>query len=52
MLFSAAQSLRRLGGRRDEAMALYELYLAQEDGTRREDAQKLLDALRESGASP
>ena len=33
-------------------MGLLELYLAQEGGTRKADAQKLLDALRESGASP
>jgi len=52
ILFSAAQSLRRLGGRSQEAIGLYELYLADEGGTRKADAQKHLDALRESGASP
>jgi tetratricopeptide (TPR) repeat protein len=46
LLFSRAQSLRRLGGRRDEAIALYEEYLASPDPSRKEDAEKALAELR------
>jgi tetratricopeptide (TPR) repeat protein len=51
MLFSAAQALRRLGGRREEAIALYERYLAAKGGTRREEAERYLAELREFGAA-
>ena len=46
ILFSRAQSLRKLGGRRDEAIALYEQYLARGDGTRKKDAEAALAELR------
>jgi tetratricopeptide (TPR) repeat protein len=46
ILFSRAQALRKLGGRREEAIALYEAYLARGDGTREKDAQAALLALR------
>jgi tetratricopeptide (TPR) repeat protein len=48
IIFSEAQSLRKLGGRRAEAIALYEQYLAMPGGSRKEDAQKALDELRAS----
>jgi peptidoglycan hydrolase-like protein with peptidoglycan-binding domain len=44
--FSRAQALRRLGGRREEAIALYEQYLARGDGTRKADAEAALKELR------
>ncbi|MGZ8635175.1 MAG: peptidoglycan-binding protein, partial [Solirubrobacteraceae bacterium] len=46
ILFSRAQSLRRLGGRREEAIALYEQYLATGAGTRDADAKAALLELR------
>jgi tetratricopeptide (TPR) repeat protein len=46
IVFSRAQALRRLGGRREEAIALYEAYLAREDGTRKKDAEAALAELR------
>ena len=46
ILFSRAQSLRKLGGRREEAIALYEQYLARSDGTRKKDAEAALAELR------
>jgi tetratricopeptide (TPR) repeat protein len=46
IIFSRAQSLRRLGGRREEAIALYEQYLARGDGTRKADAEAALAELR------
>jgi len=46
ILFSRAQSLRKLGGRREEAIALYEQYLARGDGTRQKDAEAALAELR------
>jgi tetratricopeptide (TPR) repeat protein len=52
MLFSRAQTLRRLGGRRDEAIALYEAYLESGDPKRRADAELWLDVLRTQGAAP
>jgi tetratricopeptide (TPR) repeat protein len=52
MLFSRAQALRRLGGRREEAIALYEAYLATENPKRRADAELWLDVLRTQGAAP
>ena len=50
--FSRAQALRKLGGRRDEAIALYEQYLASPDATRKNDAEFWLGELKHSGAAP
>jgi tetratricopeptide (TPR) repeat protein len=44
--FSRAQALRMLGGRREEAIALYEAYLASGHGKRDADAKSFIDALR------
>jgi peptidoglycan hydrolase-like protein with peptidoglycan-binding domain len=52
LLFSRAQALRKLGGRRDEAIALYEQYLASADGTRKADAEFWRGELKHSGAAP
>jgi tetratricopeptide (TPR) repeat protein len=52
IVFSQAQALRRLGGRRDEAIALYEQYLAMDDITRKKDAESALADLKQSGAAP
>jgi tetratricopeptide (TPR) repeat protein len=52
VIFSRAQALRRLGGREDEAIALYEQYLATGDGSRTEDAELMLELLRTHGAAP
>jgi peptidoglycan hydrolase-like protein with peptidoglycan-binding domain len=46
IIFSRAQALRRMGGRREEAIALYEQYLARGDGTRKKDAEAALQELR------
>lgn len=46
LLFDQAQALRRLGGRREEAIALYEQYLSSGAGTRTDDATKALAELR------
>ena len=46
IVFSRAQALRRLGGRREEAIALYEQYLATGHGTRDADAKDALAELR------
>jgi tetratricopeptide (TPR) repeat protein len=50
--FSRGQALRRLGGRRDEAIALYEQYLALGDGKRAEETARHLHELRTQGAEP
>jgi tetratricopeptide (TPR) repeat protein len=52
LLFSRAQALRRLGGREDEAMALYQAYIDSGDGSRTEDAELMLELLRTHGAGP
>jgi tetratricopeptide (TPR) repeat protein len=52
LLFSRAQALRKLGGREDEAIALYEAYVASGAGTRAEDAELMLELLRSHGAGP
>jgi len=52
LVFSRAQALRKLGGRRDEAIALYEEYLTLPDITRRADAEFWLGELKHSGAAP
>jgi tetratricopeptide (TPR) repeat protein len=46
VLFSRAQALRRLGGRRAEAIALYEAYLATDAPGRAKDAESALADLR------
>ena len=51
LLFSRAQALRRLGGRRSEAMELYQQYLDSEDPKRAADAKRLLDELAKSGTA-
>jgi tetratricopeptide (TPR) repeat protein len=48
LLFSRAQALRRLGGRREEAIALYEAYLATDNPSRKADAEAALAELRTS----
>ncbi len=52
LLFSRAQALRRLGGRRDEAIKLYEAYLSTGDTKRAEEAKRHLKELRTQGAEP
>ncbi len=49
--FNRAQSLRMLGARREEAIALYEAYLAEGGGTREGEARFYLEELRTQGAS-
>jgi tetratricopeptide (TPR) repeat protein len=51
VIFSRAQALRRMGGRREEAIALYEQYLARGDGTRKKDAEAALKELRAPDAT-
>ena len=46
LVFARAQSLRRLGGRREEAIALYEEYLATGDPARKADAEAALAEVR------
>ena len=48
LLFSRAQALRKLGGRREEAIALYEAYLATDNPVRKADAEANLAELRTS----
>ena len=52
LLFSRAQALRRLGGRRDEAIALYQQYIASGQATRAEEAQRHIHELQTQGAEP
>ena len=52
LVFSRAQALRKLGGRRDDAIPLYEQYLAIPDITRKQDAESALAELRPSAAAP
>jgi tetratricopeptide (TPR) repeat protein len=51
IVFSRAQALRRLGGRREEAMGLYQQYLDNGTGTRVADATKALEELRTKGVA-
>ena len=46
LLFSRAQALRKLGGRRKEAIALYEAYLLTDNPTRKADAEAGLAELK------
>jgi tetratricopeptide (TPR) repeat protein len=48
--FSRAQALRQMGARSEEAIALYEAYLASGETARRKDAQELIAEVR--GADP
>jgi tetratricopeptide (TPR) repeat protein len=52
ILFSAAQALRRLGGRSRETIALYERYLAGGGTKRKQDAEAFVAKLRFEGAAP
>ena len=52
LLFNRAQALRRLGGRRDEAITLYEQYIAAGTGGRLEEASQHIKELRTQGAEP
>jgi len=52
LVFSSAQALRQLGGRRDEAIGLYEDYLNMPDITRQKDAESALAQLRGPAAAP
>src|SRR4051794_22584375 len=49
IIFSRAQALRRLGGRREEAIALYAAYLAGGQAERAKDAEAALADLRTPG---
>jgi tetratricopeptide (TPR) repeat protein len=52
IIFSKAQALKRLGGRREEAIALYKQFLASGGGSHAEEARKALDELTaQSGES-
>jgi tetratricopeptide (TPR) repeat protein len=46
LLFSEAQALRHLGGRRDEAIALFQAYLDSGETKRAADARAAIDELR------
>jgi hypothetical protein len=50
LLFSRAQALRRLGGRREEAVALYQEYLDGGVGERMDDARRYIEELSVPGA--
>jgi tetratricopeptide (TPR) repeat protein len=52
ILFSAAQALRRLGGRTRETIAVYERYLAGGGTKRKKDAEAFVAKLRAEGAAP
>jgi tetratricopeptide (TPR) repeat protein len=52
ILFSAAQALRRLGGRSAEAIALYEKYLETGGTKRKKDVEEFLAKLRGLGTAP
>jgi tetratricopeptide (TPR) repeat protein len=49
MLFNRAQALRKLGARREEAIALYEAYIAGEGGERKAEAAGYVAELRGPG---
>jgi tetratricopeptide (TPR) repeat protein len=53
LLFNRAQALRKMGGRSEDAIALYERYLASNpQGRHRADAERALRALKQFGAMP
>jgi tetratricopeptide (TPR) repeat protein len=51
LLFSRAQAMRRIGGRREEAISLFQQYLDSGDTKRAADATRVLDDLKTKGAS-
>jgi len=51
LLFSRAQAMRRMGGRREQAMELFQQYLDTGDTKRAADAKAILDDLRTKGIS-
>jgi tetratricopeptide (TPR) repeat protein len=51
LLFSRAQAMRRIGGRREEAVALFQQYLDSGDTKRAADATRLLDELKTKGSA-
>jgi tetratricopeptide (TPR) repeat protein len=51
-VFSEAQALRKLGGRTEDAISLYEQYLATGHGVRDADAQLMIELLTTHGAGP
>lgn len=51
LLYDRAQSLRQLGGRRADAIGLFEEYLVRPDGTHRDQAAGFLAELRGPGAT-
>ena len=51
-VFSEAQALRKLGGRTEDAISLYEQYLATGHGVRDADAQLMIEILTTHGAGP
>ena len=52
MILPRAHRFRKLGGREAEAMALYQQYIDLGEGTRLEDAKRMLELLRTHGAAP
>jgi tetratricopeptide (TPR) repeat protein len=53
LLFNRAQALRKMGGRSEDAIALFERYLASNpQGRHRADAERALRALKQFGAMP
>lgn len=52
LLFSRAQALRRLGGRRDDAISLYQQYLASGHKSRRAESEVHIHELQTQGAEP
>ena len=51
LLFDRAQALRKLGGRRDEAIALFEAYLKTPNPERKAEAELYIELLRTQGAA-
>ena len=51
LLFSRAQAMRRIGGRREEAIGLFQQYLDSGDTKRAADATRLLDELKTKGSA-
>jgi tetratricopeptide (TPR) repeat protein len=52
IIFSRAQALRKLGGRRDEAIALFQEYLGTGHAKRDDDAKHYIKELQTQGAAP
>lgn len=51
LLFSRAQALRRVGGRREDAMAMFQQYLDSGDTKRAADATRVLEELKTKGTA-